>query len=79
MRRRGIPYAPDYVINAGGLINLAQELEPGGYDRDAALARVARIGATGARVFALAEARRQPTNEAADRVARERLPSRRIA
>ncbi len=79
LRRRGILYAPDYVINAGGLINVAQELEPGGYDRDRALARVARIGDTLARLFALAEARRQPTNEAADRVARERLDSRRTA
>ncbi len=67
------------MINADGLINVAQELEPGGYDRDAALARVARIGPTLARVFALAEAQRQPTNVAAERVARARLDSRRIA
>jgi leucine dehydrogenase len=34
LRDRGILYAPDYVINAGGIINVAVELLPGGYDED---------------------------------------------
>ena len=36
LRERGIVYAPDYVINAGGVINISCELRPGGYDADAA-------------------------------------------
>lgn len=38
---RGIPYAPDYAINAGGLINVAQEVV--GYDAAAARARTLRV------------------------------------
>ena len=40
LHARGILYAPDYVINAGGLINIAEELGPRGYERGRALAKV---------------------------------------
>ena len=73
LHARGILYAPDYVINAGGLINIAQELEPGGYDRDRALARVAAIGTTLEEVFERAAQADVPTHEVADRIARERI------
>ena len=73
LHARGILYAPDYVINAGGLINIAQELEPGGYDRARALARVEAIGATLAEVFERAARDGMPTHEVADRLARERI------
>jgi leucine dehydrogenase len=39
----GILYAPDFVANAGGIINISVELEPGGYDPDEAARRVAGI------------------------------------
>jgi len=39
----GILYAPDFVANAGGIINISVELEPGGYDPDEATRRVATI------------------------------------
>src|SRR5215204_4812676 len=39
----GILYAPDFVANAGGIINISVELEPGGYDPDEAARRVATI------------------------------------
>jgi leucine dehydrogenase len=42
--RRGIIYAPDYVINAGGLINVYDELHPGGYSLDRVQNAVAQIG-----------------------------------
>ena len=45
----GILYAPDYIVNAGGVINIAEELR--GYDRDRAYANVARIFATTASVL----------------------------
>jgi leucine dehydrogenase len=73
LHARGILYAPDYVINAGGLINIALELQPGGYDRARALAQVAGIGGTLAEVFARAARAGMPTHEVADRIARERL------
>jgi leucine dehydrogenase len=73
LHARGILYAPDYVINAGGLINIAQELQPGGYDRERALAQVETIGTTLAEVFERAARQGLPTHEVADRIARERI------
>src|SRR5690606_4340607 len=73
LHRRGILYAPDYVINAGGLINIALELEPGGYDRARALGRVEAIGTTLAEVFERSAQTGLPPHEVADRVARERI------
>ena len=40
LRDRGILWAPDFVANAGGIINIAVELEPEGYDADRARVRV---------------------------------------
>lgn len=71
LQERGILYAPDYVINAGGIINIACEL--GGYDRDRALARTSRIYDTLTGIFARADRERLPTNAIADRIAAERL------
>ena len=48
---RGIVYAPDYVINAGGIINVGVELLPGGYNEAAALERIDRIYDNLKRVF----------------------------
>ena len=45
MPRAG-PRAPDFVANAGGIINISVELEPGGYDPRLARQRVREIGAT---------------------------------
>ncbi|HEX3210701.1 MAG TPA: Glu/Leu/Phe/Val dehydrogenase dimerization domain-containing protein [Geminicoccaceae bacterium] len=73
LRERGILYAPDYVINAGGLINIAEELRPTGYDRGRVLARVQTIGETLIEVFERAEQANEPTSEIADRLAEERL------
>ena len=71
--RRGILYAPDYVINAGGLINASLELEPSGYDRTKALTKVAAIQDTLAKIFALAEYEGTATNRVAERLGRQRL------
>jgi leucine dehydrogenase len=72
---RDILYAPDYVANAGGVINIAEELSAGGYDRDRALGRVATIRATMARVFAVARERTTTPARAADALAEARLAS----
>ncbi|UUP17472.1 Leu/Phe/Val dehydrogenase [Nitratireductor thuwali] len=73
LMERGILYAPDYVINAGGLINVGSELAPGGYDRAAAMRKVEKIPATLTDIFQRAEARNRPTNDVAAEIAHERI------
>ncbi|WP_370305209.1 Glu/Leu/Phe/Val dehydrogenase dimerization domain-containing protein [Sinimarinibacterium flocculans] len=71
LMERGIVYAPDYCINAGGIIDIFYE----GPDYDAARvdAHLERIGATLTEIFARAAAERRPTGEIADRMAEERF------
>jgi leucine dehydrogenase len=71
--QRGIIYAPDFIVNAGGVINIAHELQPGGYDKVAAMEHTWRIGDTIGRVLDEAEASGITTEEAAERVAEARL------
>jgi leucine dehydrogenase len=71
LHARGILYAPDYVINAGGLINVYGELNDWSPDRSKRKAQ--EIYATLHRIFELAEAEGVPTHAAADRVAEERI------
>ena len=72
---RGILYAPDYVINAGGIINISHEGRA--YNRDEAMAHCARIHDTLAEIFQRAEREGRPTNEIADLLAEERIAKRR--
>ncbi len=69
--RRGVLYAPDYVINAGGVINISHEGPA--YDKQAAVDHVGRIHDTLREIFGRAEAAGIPTSEAADRLAEERF------
>ena len=69
----GVLYATDYVVNAGGLINIAEELAPGGYHRQKAYARVRRIGETISTLLAQAEAEGITMTAAADRLAERRI------
>ena len=48
LAERGILWAPDFVVNAGGIINISVELEPEPYDADRADADVRAIGDTAA-------------------------------
>jgi leucine dehydrogenase len=73
LHRRGILYAPDYVINAGGLINIAQELRPGGYDQRRAMAGLENIEVALAEVFERSKREDLPTSQVADHIAEERL------
>src|SRR5262249_39029117 len=72
---RGIVYAPDFVVNAGGIINIGQEWAPGGYTHERALAAVAAIRETTTRVLELARDRAIPTGRAAEELGRERIQS----
>ncbi len=74
LHRAGILYAPDYVVNAGGVIHLAG-YETLGWDAATVAARIAAIEQTLAEVFADAERGDVPTAEAADRVAGARIAS----
>ena len=71
LEEAGVVYAPDYVVNAGGMINVAEELR--GYHRERAYAQVRRIFDTTASVLAAADSGGITTVEAADRVAERRL------
>ena len=71
LAKRGILYAPDYVINAGGIISISLEGE--GYDRNQAMKRAEGIFHTVTEIFRRAAAERLSTNVVADRLALERL------
>ena len=68
---RGIVYAPDFVANAGGIINIAEEFV--GYNPRRALTRAAEIEHTTARVFALARELGVAPGRAAETMARRRM------
>jgi valine dehydrogenase (NAD+) len=68
---RGILYAPDYVVNAGGVIQVGDEL--GGFDFDRAKARAAQIFTTTRKIFLIAEEEGVPPAVAADRLAERRM------
>src|SRR6202521_5207015 len=71
LQRRGILYAPDYVANAGGVINVYGEVA--GWDAQRALDKADDIYDTVLKVFDIAESKHIPTYEAADRLAEQRL------
>lgn len=67
----GILYAPDYVINSGGVINVADELE--GYNYERALKKVEMIYDNVAKVLKIAKQYKIPTYIAANRMAEQRI------
>ncbi|MBI4410684.1 MAG: Glu/Leu/Phe/Val dehydrogenase [Gemmatimonadetes bacterium] len=71
LAQKGILYAPDYVINAGGLINVYGELN--GWSPDRALRKAGEIYETLGQLFELAREQGIPTHEAADRLAERRI------
>jgi valine dehydrogenase (NAD+) len=71
LEERGILYAPDYCVNAGGLVQVADELE--GFSFDRAQQRAARIFDTTLQVFELAASDGVPPAIAADRLAERRM------
>ena len=70
--KRDILYCPDYVLNAGGIINVASEVS-GTYDYDWVDGKLEGLRVTLQEVFNRSEASGRPTNEVADEMARERL------
>ncbi|MBN6188459.1 branched-chain amino acid dehydrogenase [Aneurinibacillus sp. BA2021] len=73
IQEMGIVYAPDYIINAGGLINVADELQ--GYNRDRAMKKVETIYDNIQKVIEISKRDNIPTYRAADRMCEERIAS----
>jgi len=71
LQDRGVLYAPDYVVNSGGLIQVADEIE--GYSQARARAKAGEIFDTTRRIFRLAADEGVPPAVAADRLAERRM------
>ncbi|KUO96323.1 Leu/Phe/Val dehydrogenase [Ferroacidibacillus organovorans] len=71
LHEHGILYAPDYVINSGGLINVADELE--GYNAERAMKKVSGIYEIMLHLFAISASQNIPTYLAADQLAEQRI------
>lgn len=68
---KGIIYAPDYVINAGGIINIASELE--GYNEERALQNAGNIYTTILEILSYSEENKMPAHMASNILAEERI------
>nr|WP_046230116.1 Glu/Leu/Phe/Val dehydrogenase [Paenibacillus algorifonticola] len=73
---RGILYAPDYVVNSGGLINVADEWF--GYNRERVLSKVEGIYSQLQRIFEISKQQQIPSFRAADRLAEVRIDKHRV-
>lgn len=73
LEEMGLQYAPDYVANAGGVINVFGEVA--GWDSERSLRKADEIYDTILSVFEIAKAEGIPSFEAADRLAERRLSS----
>ena len=71
VQKRGILYAPDYAVNAGGVMNVSLEID--GYNRERALRMMRTIYYNLGRIFEIAKRDGIPTYKAADRMAEERI------
>ncbi|NGX61816.1 MAG: Leucine dehydrogenase [Chlamydiae bacterium] len=70
---RGILYAPDYVINSGGLFNVCAELEEGGYQAQASRDKIVRIYDLLLTIFTQAEEKHLSTMQVAEELAEHKL------
>lgn len=73
LKDKGILYAPDYLVNAGGLINCYSEVQ--GYNRERALNQAEKIYQTTLDIYALATSQNIPTYKAANQYAENRIAS----
>lgn len=76
---RGILYAPDYVINAGGIISVESEVHKERLDDAARAAKVAKIAETLSEVFQTSDKQQAPTGRVANQIAEKRIDARRQA
>ena len=76
LQRKGVAYAPDFLINAGGIINVYAELE--GYGKDEIIRKTENIYNTTLEIFAYADAAGCTTHEAALNLAQARIDARKL-
>ena len=69
LQRLGILYVPDYVANAGGLIDVVSELDKKGYSKERVREKVLQIRDTVSTIIALSKEKKKSTNEVADDLA----------
>ena len=74
LHRRGVLYAPDYLINAGGIINVSAEIGAT-YSADRAREKTERIYELMSQVAHVSKTEEISTSRAADRIAEKRLES----
>jgi len=74
---KGILYAPDYVINAGGMLNASGDIF-GEYDINKVMERVTYLYDATLRIFEVAKQKNQPANEVADTMARQKIANGRL-
>jgi len=73
LQERGILYAPDYLINSGGLLNVCVEIEKEGYNPSKARLHVDRIYNLLITIFTLAEEKNRSTDVIADEIAEDNI------
>ena len=71
--QRGILYAPDYIVSAGGVISGVDSLNPGGFNRQRAMEKVSHIYKTMANVIVISKEQNIPTYRAASVLAEQRI------
>lgn len=71
--QRGILYAPDYIVSAGGVITGLDSIQPGGFNRQRAMDTVSHIYRTMGNVIAISKEQHIPTYRAADVLAEQRI------
>ena len=74
LKEKGIAYAPDFLINAGGIINVYGELE--GYSKEESLKKTENIYNTTLEIFKLSEKENITTHRAAFNIAQKRIDNR---
>lgn len=73
LHQRGIFYAPDYVINAGGLIQVADEIGSGGYRKERAFKHAETIYSLIVKIAEISKEHNIPTYKAADKMVDDRI------
>lgn len=73
LQEKGIIYAPDFIINAGGVINVCDEMLDGGYNAERAKRKVEKVYETVKKVIAISKRDNVPTYKAANILAEERI------
>ncbi len=74
LREKGIAYAPDFLINAGGIINVYAEIE--GYSKEESIKKTENIYNTTLEIFDFAEKNKVTTHRAAFDIAQQRIDTR---